>query len=173
MALTGLGTFKSHVSNIALSLRENDKECGLIHPQLAAYRFNRAIVAEIKAQARENGVTLPDVFVHINRDGSLAFATGAEPIPWPEGMILARSVEEINVTNWSVTGLNVSIPQYRFDLEVKWTDNDGVPHVHTGTYRYPNDIASMPLNVRRRYAEDMIIAAVRVTLGINVWDDYA
>ena len=71
------------------------------------------------------------------------------------------------------TGTSVSIPQYQFDLEIKWTDNEGSPHTHNGTYRYPNDIASMPLSVRRRYAEDMVIAAARVTLGLNEWDDYA
>ena len=173
MALTGLGTFKSHISNDAFSLRVSGKECRLVQLQLAAYRFSRAIVAEIKAQARENGVILPEIFVHINRDGSLALATGAEPIPWPEGMILARSVEEVNITNWTATGSNVSIPQYQFDLEIKWTDNSGNPRVHTGAYRYPNDIASMPLAVRRRYAEDMIVATARVALGIDTWDDYS
>jgi len=173
MELTGLGTFKSTVSNDALSLRASGKECKLEHPQLAAYRFCQSIRAEIKAQAREHGITLPDIFVHINRDGSLALATGEEPVPtWPEGMIMARSVQEINVTNWIQTAPTVKIQQYQFDLEVKWTDNDGVPHVHNGTYRYPNDIASMPLNVLRRYAEDMIIATARVTLGIDTWNDY-
>ena len=86
---------------------------------------------------------------------------------------MVRSVEEIKITNWQQTGSNVPIPQYQFDLEIKWTDNEGNPHTHNGTYRYPNDIASMPLKVRRCYAEDMVIAAVRVTLGLNVWSDYS
>ena len=173
MDLKGLGTFKSHIGEQSISLRLGNRECQLTHAQLAAYRFNRGIVAEIKAQARAHGVELPRVFIHVNRDGSLALATGTPPIPWPEGMIMVRSVEEINITNWTATGSNVSIPQYQFDLEIKWTDNEGNPHTHNGTYRYPNDIASMPLNVRRRYAEDMVIAAARVQLGINEWDDYA
>ncbi|MCK4444176.1 MAG: hypothetical protein KAW09_06510 [Thermoplasmata archaeon] len=149
------------------------KECQLTQVRRLAYRHKRSIVAEIKAQAREHGITLPDIFIHINRDGSLALATGAPPHVWPEGMIMVRSVEEINITNWQATGSTVPIPQYQFDLEIKWTDNEGNPHVHTGTYRYPNDIASMPLNVRRRYAEEMVIATVRVTLGINEWSDYS
>jgi len=173
MELKGLGTFKSHVSAQALSLRVGGRECELSQAQLAAYRFDRGLVAEIKAQAREHGITLPDVFVHVNRDRSLALATGAVPHIWPEGMIMVRSVEEINITNWQATGSSVSIPQYRFDLEVKWTDNDGNPHAHSGTYRYPNDVASMPLNVRRRYAEEMVVATARVTLGIDEWGDYA
>lgn len=173
MPLTGLGTFKSHVSNTALTLRVSEHECKLAQAQLNAYRLNRGIIAEIRAQAREHAIALPAIFIHVNRDGSLALAVGAEPSPWPEGMIMVRSVEEINITNWQVTGANVSIPQYQFDLEVRWTDNDGNPRTHTGTYRYPNDISSMPLNVRRHYAEAMVIAAVRVQLGINEWSDYA
>lgn len=178
MALKGLATFKSHIRDKAVSLRIDDQECQLAHTQLAAYRFDRGIIAEIRAQAREHGITLPDIFVHVNKDGNWALATGARPVPWPEGLspegeIMVRTVEEINITNWQATGSNVPILQYQFDLEIKWTDTDGNPHIHNGTYRYPNDISDMPLNVRRRYAEDMIIAQVRVTLGINEWDDYA
>lgn len=173
MALESLATFKSHVRDEAISLCVGGKKCRLTQAQMAAYRFNRGIIAEIKAQAREHGITLPDIFIHVNRDGSLALATGAPPRIWPEGMIMARSVEEVNVTNWQVTGSKVPIAQYQFDLEIKWTDNEGNPRVHNNTYRYPNDIAPMPLSVRRRYAEDMIIATARVTLGINEWSDYS
>jgi len=140
---------------------------------MAAYRFRIGIKAEVRAQARELGIELPDIFVHVNRDGSLGLATGEAPIPWPEGMIMVRSVEEVNVTNWVATGSSVSIPQYQFDLQILWTDNDGEPHEHNGTYRYPNDIAAMPLNVRRRYAEEMVVATARVTLGIDEWSDYS
>ncbi len=33
------------------------------------------------------GKKLPDVFVHKNRDGSYAVATGKEPTEWPEGTL--------------------------------------------------------------------------------------
>jgi len=84
----------------------------------------------------------------------------------------ARSVDEIWIKNWEQTGSTVSIPQYQFDLIIKWTDADGIKHQHSGTYQYPNDIATMPLAVRRRYAEEMILATARVTLGIDEWEQY-
>jgi hypothetical protein len=41
-------------------------------------------VERIKAALEEKfGVTL-DIFIHINRDGSVAIAIGAEPAVWPE-----------------------------------------------------------------------------------------
>lgn len=85
----------------------------------------------------------------------------------------ARSIDEINSRNWQENPTTVRIPQYQFDLQIKWTDLQGGKHEHNGTYRYPNDIAEMPLNVRRKFAEKMIIATVRVALGISTWDDYA
>lgn len=85
----------------------------------------------------------------------------------------AQSIDEINISNWQETGLNVSIPQYSFDIEIKWTDLDGVKHTYgPTTKRYPNDIASMPLAVRKRFAEEMIIATARVELGIDDWEAY-
>lgn len=84
-----------------------------------------------------------------------------------------RSVNEINITNWTVTGANVPFPQYQFNLEIKWTDENGVQHTHgPQQYRFPNDIANMPLEIRRAFAEQMIIATARVTLGVNSWEDY-
>ena len=85
----------------------------------------------------------------------------------------ARNVHELNITNWAVTGSNVPIPQYTFDLEIKWTDADGEYRTHgPTTYTYPNDLASMPLASRRHFAEQQIDAMVRVTLGISEWEDY-
>jgi hypothetical protein len=84
--------------------------------------------------------------------------------------MVARSVDQINITNWQVTGLNVSIPQYSFVIEIKWTDNSGVKHTYGPiTKKYPNDIADMPLAVRRQFAEQMIIMTARVALGIDEW----
>ena len=85
-----------------------------------------------------------------------------------------RSVDEINISNWTVTGVNVQIPQYSFVIEIKWTDNDGEKHTYGPvTKKYPNDIADMPLLVRKRYAEEMIIATARVALGIDDWSMYS
>ena len=85
----------------------------------------------------------------------------------------ARSVDEINITNFVDTGQTRMMSRYFFTLEVNWTDNDGVKHSHgPQQYEFPTDLASMPLNVQRRFAEEMITAMARVTLGINDWSDY-
>lgn len=85
---------------------------------------------------------------------------------------MTRSVDAINISNWQQTGSNVPIPQYQFDLQIIWTDDSGVRHEHNATYRYPNDLASMPLAVRREFAEQQIIATARVQLGIETWEMY-
>ena len=86
----------------------------------------------------------------------------------------ARSVDEINIKNWVDTGLTTPFSRYRFDVQVKWTGLDGVQHVHgPQTYTFPNDLSDMPLAVRRRFAEEMIQAKVRVFLGINEWENYS
>ena len=86
---------------------------------------------------------------------------------------MTRSVDEINITNWTDTGLTTPFPRYTFDLEIKWTDNDGDLHTHgPQTYTFPNDLGTMPLRVRRRFAEQMILATARVTLGIDDWEAY-
>lgn len=85
---------------------------------------------------------------------------------------MARSVDAIYITNWQETGSTVPIPQYQFDLRIIWTDDSGVRHEHSATYQYPNDLASMPLVVRRRFAEEQITTVVRVQLGIDTWEQY-
>ncbi len=85
----------------------------------------------------------------------------------------ARSVDEINISNFVDTGLTTSMSRYTFTLEIKWTDHDGVKHMHgPQTYTFPNDLLSMPLNVRQKHAEEMIQEVVRVILGINTWEDF-
>lgn len=85
----------------------------------------------------------------------------------------ARSVDEINISNFQNTGLTTPLPRYTFTLEIKWTSVDGEPRTHgPQTYTYPNDLAAMPLAVRRAFAEQMITATARVALGINEWSDY-
>lgn len=86
---------------------------------------------------------------------------------------MARSIDEINVTNFVNTGQTTALPRYTFTLEIKYTDNAGVKRTHgPQTYTYPNDLASMPLVVRRKFAEMMITAVARVTLGIDDWEAY-
>lgn len=83
----------------------------------------------------------------------------------------ARSVDELNIKNFVNTGATTPFSRYTFTLEIKWTDNAGVKHVHgPQTYTFPNDLASMPLAVRKKFAIQMIAATARVTLGIDDWE---
>jgi hypothetical protein len=86
---------------------------------------------------------------------------------------MARSVDEINITNFVNTGLTTPLPRYTFTLQIKYTNDAGVKQTHgPQTYTYPNDLAAMPLNVRRAFAEKMITATARVSLGIDTWEQY-
>lgn len=86
---------------------------------------------------------------------------------------MTRSVDEINITNFVNTGQTTPFSRYTFILEVKWTDDSGVKRTHgPQTYTFPNDLAAMPLAVRRRFAEQMIMATARVALGIDSWEAY-
>lgn len=85
----------------------------------------------------------------------------------------ARSVDQVNITNFVNTGLTTALPRYTFTLEVKYTDTAGVARVHgPQTYTYPNDLAAMPLAVRKAFAVAMIQATARVALGIDDWSQY-
>ena len=87
---------------------------------------------------------------------------------------MARSVDEINITNWVNTGQTRQMARYTFTLEIKWTDDQGVKRTHgPQTYDFPTDLAAMPLEVRRRFANDMIVATARVALGIDDWSIYS
>ena len=86
---------------------------------------------------------------------------------------MARSVDEINIANWVNTGQTRQMARYTFTLEIKWTDNQRVKRTHgPQTYSFPDDLTAMPLAVRRRFANEMIIATVRVALGIDTWEQY-
>lgn len=85
----------------------------------------------------------------------------------------ARSVDNIDITNWSDTGLTTPFSRYTMSVRVQWTDVNGVKQdsgvvAHT----FPNDLSVMPLAARRYFANQMIMAAVRVALGIDQWEDY-
>lgn len=85
---------------------------------------------------------------------------------------MAHNIHEINIANWTDTGLTTPFPRYTFDLQVKWTDDEGVSREHNSVYTYPNDLSDVPLRVVRMWAEEQICAKVRVALGIDSWDNY-
>lgn len=85
----------------------------------------------------------------------------------------AQSVDEVHITNWVDTGLTSPLSRFTMNVRVKWTDSAGVKQdsgvvAHT----FPNDLSVMPLAARRFFANQMIMATVRVALGIDQWADY-
>ena len=84
----------------------------------------------------------------------------------------ARSVDEINITNVQPVGTTVQVDRYSFDIEVKWTDMQGDKHQHGDTYVWPNVLADVPNHVVREFMQAMVIAKVRVVLGIDEWEGY-
>ena len=87
---------------------------------------------------------------------------------------MAKQLQEINISNFVNTGQTTPFQRYTFVLEIQWIDENGVEHVHgPQTYTFPNDLASMPLAVRRAFAEQMITATARVALGLDDWNMYA
>ena len=86
---------------------------------------------------------------------------------------MARSIDELNISNFVNTGQTSQFSRYTFTVHVKWTDDAGAAHEHgPQSYTFPNDLASMPLAVRRRFAIEMITATARVALGIDDWAMY-
>lgn len=85
---------------------------------------------------------------------------------------MTRSVDEINITNFVDTGLTTPLDRYIFDVEIKWTSDDGVQHEHSTSRTFPNALLAMPLAIRKEFAIQMLIAVARVELGVNSWEDY-
>lgn len=84
----------------------------------------------------------------------------------------ARNVDQILIGNWRETGPTPPVPQWGVDITVKWTDTEGEGHEHSGTYLFPNELAGIPLASLRYFMQEIIMAAVRVKLGIDSWEDY-
>jgi hypothetical protein len=75
MALTRIATWKDTLK-AAILLEVDGRLLQLSHSALPMHNIER--------QASTSNVALPNIFVHVNRDGSLALATGMEPDIWPE-----------------------------------------------------------------------------------------
>ena len=82
-------------------------------------------------------------------------------------------VHQVNIGNWQTTGQSPRVTQYSVDVYVCWTDNEGTVHEHQGTYLFPNELADIPQEALRALMEQIIIAKLRVTLGISTWQEIA
>lgn len=84
----------------------------------------------------------------------------------------ARNVDQVLIGNWQKTGPTPPVPQWSVDITVIWHDVGGMEHNYSGTHLFPNELAGVPLASLRHFMEQIIMAAVRVQLGIDSWEDY-
>lgn len=84
MALTRVATWKDAKQGKAVLLVIDGQKLEISHADLATFDTEKKIKDELELQATIGNVQPPAMFVHINRDGSLALATGAAPKVWPE-----------------------------------------------------------------------------------------
>lgn len=83
MTLQRIATWKDAKKEAALLVVDGIK-LKVEHADLSRLDTAKKIETELNSQASTSNVALPRIFVHINRDGSLALATGALPAVWPE-----------------------------------------------------------------------------------------
>lgn len=71
----------------AVLIRIDQRELTIAHADLITYDTAEKLKAEIERQASLSDVELPELFFHVNRDNSIALATGSAPKVWPEDEI--------------------------------------------------------------------------------------
>lgn len=78
-----IATWKRAAQGPAVLVEVDGKEVKVAHADLITYDTAAKIKTELEARA---GKVLSGLFVHRNRDGSLAVAVGQEPGVWPEDL---------------------------------------------------------------------------------------
>lgn len=107
MGLDRVATFKD-TKRAAILLEVGGCKIELSHDAMTTYNTTTKVVAELERQASLSSAPLPRIFVHVNRDGSLALATGQEPNMWPDGTRAASPVpwetshESGDLTDWTL-----------------------------------------------------------------------
>lgn len=76
-----IATWKGAVQGDAVCVVVDGQTASIDHDDLAIHDTPAKLKAEVEGQL---GQELPGLFFHINRDGSVAMAIGAEPPIWPE-----------------------------------------------------------------------------------------
>ena len=86
MPLEKVATWKRANQGRAVHIIVDGYTLEITHNDLARLNTEAKVQKEIDRLARLNDVTLP-IFAHVNRDRSIAIATGIEPDVWPEDEI--------------------------------------------------------------------------------------
>lgn len=71
------------------------------------------------------------------------------------------------IANWVNQETTVPVPKWAVDIKIQWTDEANNPHEHEETYYFPNILAGIPMSRLRKYMEQLILAEVRIALGID------
>ena len=67
-----------------ITIEVGDKTFSVSRTVLLAQNTEKKIERYLANLPNITGVALPPIFIHINRDGSIALATGKAPDIWPE-----------------------------------------------------------------------------------------
>jgi hypothetical protein len=81
---------------------------------------------------------------------------------------MTRSVDSVFIANWINLGSTAPVPKWSVDIEINWTRNDGTEGQHTSTQIFPNALAGVPNRRLKRYMEEIIMAELRLQLGIDI-----
>lgn len=81
-------------------------------------------------------------------------------------------IHEINFAGLNATGSTAPVPQYTFNVNIKWTDDNGNAQEHTGTYTWPNILSQAPNGWLRRTVIEHILTPMALDyLGIQPLED--
>jgi hypothetical protein len=84
VALSRVAAWKRAEQGKAVLIVVDGKKIEIDHASLTTLDTAEKIKAELQSQASLSNMQLPKIFIHLNRDGSVAVAVGAEPRVWPE-----------------------------------------------------------------------------------------
>ena len=84
MSLTRIATWKDAKQGKAVLLVVDGETMEITHADLTTFDTEKKMKDELERQASVGNVQPPAIFVHINRDDSIALAAGAAPDVWPE-----------------------------------------------------------------------------------------
>jgi len=84
MGINRIATYKLGKSDTAVLIEVDGKPIEITYSELSTYNTEKKIENRIDFLASKSKVDLPEIFIHKNRDGSVAVATGQEPDIWPE-----------------------------------------------------------------------------------------
>lgn len=81
MLVTRVAAWKQAKQGPAVLVVIDGKKVEIAHADLVTHDTAAKVKAELETQA---GKVLPGLFIHVNKAGNLAVATGQEPDVWPE-----------------------------------------------------------------------------------------